>query len=685
MIIFYFENQIFSEDHGFQDFDVDEYNKDNKDNKDPNNHGDGRQNSQDSESPKFLRSQNYQESKGFQKAQDFQEPQDSQEKENSEYEEEFSQELLIKKEKFLKTKQKSQKVHQHKGLFQKSFFYRRKKRSSSSWVMPYTYRLWLIGFILFLCFGGIVGRLLYLGFQSLPQQHLKKDSKNRGAILDRHGHVLATTIGTFSVYAHPKMIVNKKEVALSLFNLFPEILSVAQIVKMLQSQKPFVWILRHITPEKKEEVQALGIQGLDVQKDYKRVFLHDRLFCHVVGLTDLDQRGVSGLEKYFNDFLTTKDEPLVTSLDLRLQHLVHYYLKKTIEDFEAKEGNAMIADLRTGEILAMVSLPDFSPYDKINIQDPSFFNRNTTGVYEFGSIMKIVNAAFFLEKGEGGLSKIFDARGCLWVGRFKVTDFQGLNRPMTVYEGFLNSSNLVNAQMALSLGAEKQYQFFQELGFTKIAPLEISEKSKPLLAPKPWTKPTVITSSYGYGFAITPLHVLTAIRALIRGYYEPMTLLKKTLPSTSKNPKLIVSPEVSFKIQYLLQQAVLEGKVKKAKANNCLVGAKTGTANCRKGRYYVKGENVTSCVGIFPINDPQYIVVVTLDRAKASAKTYGYATAGWIAAPLVSVLVEKSVPLLGLLNHSQKPLQLKKKKNAQNKGEEEKNEEEEEENTRPIA
>ena len=544
-----------------------------------------------------------------------------------------------------------------------------KKIHCTSWILRFNSRLFFILFFLLILFSAILGRLLYLGFQTLPTGNQHHYFRPRSPILDRHGNVLATTIGTFSVYAHPKIIQNKKEAALALCSIFPHI-SLGEMMKNLQSQKSFIWLIRHITPEKKEEVQALGIQGLDIHKDYKRVFLHDRLFCHVVGLTDLDQNGLSGLEKYFDHRLKSSEEPLVTSLDLRLQHIVHHHLKETISSFEAQGGNAMIADIHTGEILAMVSLPDFSPYEKINVMDPSFFNKNTTGVYEFGSIMKIVNLSLFLEKGEGGLKRVFDARGCLWVGRFRVTDFQGLNRPMTVYEGFLNSSNLVNAQMALSVGFEKQQQFFQSLGFLDIAPLELKERSKPLVPKLPWAKATSITCSYGYGFAVTPLHVLTAIRGIINGYYDPLTLCRvfpNSLPSSLERKKTLVSSKTSLIVRYVLQQAVLEGKVRKAKANNCLVGAKTGTANCRRGRHYIKGENMTSCVGVFPINDPKYIIIVTIDRPKASAKTYGYATAGWIAAPLVATIIENSVPLLGLLNHDQKPIVLNNQQKNEDK------------------
>lgn len=562
----------------------------------------------------------------------------------------------------------------------KSFIYKtlKIKKKSLHWISQYNSRIFFLFFFLFLLFSGIFLRLLHLGFQKLPKANYHLQKKNRGSILDRHGNVLSTTITTFSVYAHPKEIHNKKDTALALCSIFPH-MSLADMMKTLQQNKSFVWLVRHITPEKKEEVQALGIQGLDVHRDYKRVFLHDNLFCHVVGLTDLDQNGLSGLEKFFDHHLKTQEEPLVTSLDLSLQHIFHYYLKEAIENFEAQGGNALMADIKTGEILAMVSLPDFSPYEPIDVQNPSFFNRNTTGVYEFGSIMKIINTALFLEKGEGGLKKIFDARGCLWVGRFKVTDFQGLNRPMTVYEGFLNSSNLVNAQMALFVGGKKQYEFFKALGFTEPFSLELKEKSKPLIAPFPWAKATIITSSYGYGFAVTPLHVVNAMRAIVNGYYSPSTLLRPKIAQNGvpMNDKIspLVSKTTSANICYLLQQAVLEGKVKKARASNCLVGAKTGTANCRRGGRYVEKENMTSCVGIFPINDPKYIIVVTLDRPKASAKTYGYATAGWIAAPLVSVLVEKSVPILGLLNHHQKLLCLKKDPEENKKDESGDNEE----------
>jgi len=410
----------------------------------------------------------------------------------------------------------------------------------------------------------------------------------RSPITDRHGQVIASSLITFSVYAHPQKIQNKAQTTKELCDLFPSLCPKA-LLKLLETDKSFVWIIRHISPEKKMAVLSLGIEGVEIKKDYKRIYPHDRLFSHVVGMTDVDQQGISGLEKSFNHQLLTSQAPIQTSLDLRLQHIVHYELRKQIQNFQAEAGNALLADIHTGEILAMVSLPDFSPSTGKKETLKGLFNRNVNGVYEFGSIMKIVNTALLLESGKGTLSSVFDASHPLWIGRFKLTDFKGKNRPLTVYEAFIYSSNIAQAKIALVCGAALQKQFFQKIGFTRRLTTELMESARPLVPGGQWPQARVMTASYGYGFAVTPLHVVSAIGSLVSGYYVPLTLIAS--PSVSKTP--IVSQKTAKIITYLMGEAVKKGLVSKAAALNCEVGAKTGTANLlSQAKGYCKQENL---------------------------------------------------------------------------------------------
>lgn len=466
----------------------------------------------------------------------------------------------------------------------------------------------------------------------------------RADIVDRNGTLIATSLSTFSVYANPRLIKNCVEAAQHLANLFPG-LSVRNLVKKLRTDKPFVWIARHITPLQKRRVKALGIQGISLIGDQKRVYPQGALFCHVLGLTNVDQEGICGLEKTFNERLNSSRDPLYLSVDAALQSVIVDELSKTIESFQAQGGNAILANVNTGEILAMVSLPDFSPHDPISPKSKAFFNRNVSGVYEFGSIMKIHNTAMVLDSGVATLNSVFDASAPLCIGRFKITDFRGKNRPLSVKEAFQFSSNIANAKMALSAGSARQVAFFKKMGFFAPLATELPELARPL-APAMWSKALAITSSYGYGFAITPLHVVQSVSGIVTAGAKPLSLLKATkLPKMKK----VVSDDTARKIRELMALAVTDGQARKVAAEGYLVGAKTGTANLRGGKKgYHQKQNLTSCVAVFPIDAPEYVLLVCVDRPQANASTHFYATAGWIAAPLCSSIIKQVAPILGM-------------------------------------
>lgn len=501
----------------------------------------------------------------------------------------------------------------------------------------------LAGFIFL--FSLLALRLSWISLRPMTLLNIAANQNVRGIITDRHGHILATSLSTYSVYAHPQKISDKEQTVQALHQLFPH-LKVEFLRSQLCSRKTFVWIVRHITPQQHMALKALGIEGLEARSDCKRIYPHGRLFSHVIGTTDVDQRGISGLEKFFDRSLAYQNRTLRTSLDVRLQHIVYDALQQQMQEFQAGAGNAVLADIQTGEILAMVSFPDFAPADVIEPQNPAFFNRNTNGVYEFGSIMKIINTALFLESHAGDLHSVFNASKPLRIGRFSIKDFRGLNRSMTVEESFMHSSNIVHAQMALSVGGEKQKKFFRHLGFMEPLRLELCESARPLISQGVWSKACVMTAGYGYGFAVSPLQAVSGIRTVVSGFYTPLTLIAE--------PKLTleqrISSDTARSIVYLMGRAVQDGQAKRAAAFNCLIGAKTGTANLRSADgSYREGENLASCVSIFPLEKPRYILLVSIERARASKKTYGFATGGWFAAPVVAKIVEMCAPVLGLL------------------------------------
>ena len=469
----------------------------------------------------------------------------------------------------------------------------------------------------------------------------------RESLVDRNGEILATSISTSSLYANATLIQNHKEVAAKLKKVFPQI-DTKQLEEKLLSGKSFLWIARHLTPHQQATVIRLGIPGLEFIRDTKRVYPYGALLSHAVGFVDVDNNGISGLEKGLDEQLRNATAPIVLSLDIRLQHALYDELMNGIEEFSAQGASGMVLDTTSGEVLAMVSLPDFDPNKPDIKNSQTLFNRNTLGVYEMGSTMKIINTAMALETETVSLDSRFDATKPLKVGRFLVTDYHGKNAWMDVRDIFLYSSNIGAARMALKAGSEKQRAFMDKIGFLTAPQSELPEMGSPL-SPSKWREANTITISYGYGLAISPWQLSMAIAGIANEGLMPAkpTILKKAL--TQVEYKRIVKKSVSLQMVRLMQEAVSEGKCKKAAVPGILVGGKTGTANRRKahGRGYQTKDVNTTFIGIFPEN-PRYLVFVMLDDPKATRSTYGFNAGGWNAAPVTSRVIKRIAPILGI-------------------------------------
>ncbi len=516
-------------------------------------------------------------------------------------------------------------------------------------------RILFLSSVLSLAFLGLTGRVWDLTIQKNSTNEIEnvrqQVCQKRANLMDCQGVLLATNVRTFSVHANPCHMLDAQQAAKKLHLVFPE-LSTQTLLKRFQSRKQFVWLIRHITPQDKERVLRAGIPGVSIMEDQRRIWPHGALFSHVLGLTNVDQIGISGLEKTLNQRLRTDAKPVRLSLDVRVQHIVREELRQTIASFQAESGNALLVNLETGGIVACVSLPDFNPHTPSLSSSKALFNRNTTGVYEFGSLLKIHNTAMVLENRVAHLGSVYDASTPLSVGNFRITDFRGKNRPLTVQEAFLFSSNIVSAKMALAAGVGKQRAFFEKMGFNAPVPLEVPERTHTLL-PTIWQEPTLMTASYGYGLAVTPFHMAQSIGAITTGIKRPLTFLQQ---ATQTKGERVVSSKTAAQIRFLLREAATNGQAKNAAVIGYDVGAKTGTANLRdsKGRY-MKGQNLTSCAIVFPIHKPKYLLLTAVERPKPNHLTHGFATAGWIAAPLAGKIVKQIAPILGILPQQARP------------------------------
>lgn len=468
----------------------------------------------------------------------------------------------------------------------------------------------------------------------------------RADIIDRNGNLLATSLATASLHADPKVVIDAKEAARKLVSVLPE-LDYKEVYDKLASDKRFVWIKRNLTPRQQAQVHRLGLPGLYFEREERRFYPATSLASHVIGYTGIDNNGLAGLERGFDKRLRNDPTPLQLSLDLRLQHILKKEVSAAVEEFRAVGAAGMIYDVKTGEVLAMVSLPDFDPHDPTGLDQDTLFNRATLGVFEMGSTFKIFNTAMSLESGKVRPTDMFDAAHPIQIGRFTISDYHNLHRALSVAEIFQHSSNIGSVRMALTAGIPTQRAFMQKMGFMRPTALELPENGWPLV-PNPWREVNAMTISFGHGISVSPMHTVAAAASVINGgIMHPPTLLKRDANAEVPGER-VLSAQTSDVMRRLFRLVVTEGTAKGAAAPGYVVGGKTGTADKQKGRHYVKNARMSSFLGAFPMNDPKYIVYVLIDEPKATAKTYGFATGGWVAAPTVGRIVRQIGPLLGV-------------------------------------
>lgn len=473
---------------------------------------------------------------------------------------------------------------------------------------------------------------------------------SRADIVDRNGVLLATSLRTASLYADPKLILDAREAAQQLATVLPD-LDQQEVRTLLSSDKRFVWIRRNLSPRQQQEVFRLGIPGLSFQTEERRLYPQGSLAAHVVGFSGIDNNGLMGIEQSFDTRLKESDQPLQLSIDVRLQHVVRKELLQAVEDFNAIGAAGLVMDVRTGEILAMVSVPDFDPHAPPPPQqeqdtDPRF-NRTTLGVYEMGSTFKILNTAMSLESGKVRLFDSFDTTRPIKVGRFTIKDYHPVNHWMDVADIFKESSNIGSVKMAEEVGPAAQKEFMTKLGLLKQSGIEIPERGWPMI-PNPWREVNMMTISFGHGMSVSPVHLVQAVGGVVNGgIMHPATLLKRENPHEVPGTR-IISEKTSETMRKLMRLVVTEGTATKADVPGYLVGGKTGTSDKVKGHSYAGNARISSFAGIFPANDPRYAVYVLVDEPKGTKKTFGFATGGWVGAPTAGAIIAQIGPLLGV-------------------------------------
>ena len=480
----------------------------------------------------------------------------------------------------------------------------------------------------------------------------------RPDILDRNGQIIATDVKTPSLFAEPRKIIDVDEAVELLTAVLPD-LDVNEVRERLSSKRGFVWLKREITPSQQREIHRLGIPGVGFLTENKRIYPNGPIVSHEIGYVNIDNQGIAGIEKWLDGQglaalhmagLATDQlqRPVNLAVDLRAQYALREELAAARDKFKAKAAAGVIADVNTGEIIAMVSEPDFDPNNPRIANDPDHLNRLTTGVYEMGSTFKALTLAMALDSGRISLSSSFDARVPLRYGKFEINDFHAQRRVLTVPEIFTYSSNIGTARMALSLGVEYHKAFLRKLGQLDRLRTELPESADPLV-PKHWGELNTVTIAFGHGLSVAPLQAVMGISALVNGgKLIPPTFLKRGEEEADRLAKRVIKPETAEKMRYLMRLNVEKGTATRANVMGYYVGGKTGTSEKVVGGRYSKTKVLTSFTAILPADKPRYLLLIMLDEPQGLPETHGFSTSGWNAVPVGAKVIERVAPLLDI-------------------------------------
>ncbi len=475
----------------------------------------------------------------------------------------------------------------------------------------------------------------------------------RADIVDRNGTPLARTIDSWSIAIHPdRLLGNPAELAVRLAQLMPE-RDVADYKAILTSGKTFVYLSRRAVPELVAAVNALGEPAIEFSREPQRMYPQTAMAGHILGWTDFDGNGVAGMERVLQDRLSDPGQrgtPVALSIDARVQGVMETELSAAMTKFSAIGAAGIVLDIRTGEVIALTSLPQLNPNKPGRNAEQAGFNRATMGVYELGSTFKPFTVAMAMDAGiVKSFGQMYNCPSGLRAGGFTITDTHPFNRACSVAEIMRESSNIGTAQIAAQVGSARQQEFLRKMGFLEPVSIELNERGRTLTPGANWGDIATMTVGFGHGIAVTPLHLATGYATLFNGgIWRPATLLKIDGRHPLPEGRRVFTEDTSYRMRALLRLVVTDGTGRKAEAKGYRVGGKTGTADKVAGGRYNGAAVVTTFAGVFPMDEPRYVVVAMLDDPKSTAETFGFRTAGWNVAPVVSKVVSRIGALLGV-------------------------------------
>ncbi len=517
---------------------------------------------------------------------------------------------------------------------------------------------------LLVVFGVIGARLVQLGTAetslSAGGQARSAITASRPVIYDRNGIEMAMDIRVPSLFAEPRRIIDIDEAVEKLLPELPGVSS-AWLREKLDGEEGFVWLKREMTPAAQERIFNLGIPGIDFVIESKRFYPGGNEAAHILGAVNVDNQGIAGIERYLDseaikvlqEFGLARDrelEPVYLSIDMRVQHALHTELVDALERYQAIAAAGVIVDVRSGEVIALVSLPDFDPNVPASALEEGRLNRVTAGTFELGSTFKTVTMAGALDSGLVSVTDEFDARAGIRFGRFTINDYRGKGRILTLPEVYKYSSNIGTIRIMQAMGKENYRAFLNRIGFDDALPIELPETKRSAIA-ESFSEVGAATASFGHGLSITPLHMVSAVAGFVNdGYQVPATIFMRSEEEARQLGKQIISPETSRYVRYLMRLNALEGsgRLMNQIATGYMVGGKTGTADKVVDGRYDTTKNLNAFASAFPLDDPQYAMIILVDEPKAENEQSGR-TAGWNAGAVTGRVVQKIAPMLGIM------------------------------------
>ena len=514
-------------------------------------------------------------------------------------------------------------------------------------------------------------KMIYLSLASdkfFYAQNVKNNFlKNRRDIVDRNGTVLATDVNLYDVGVRPKLLkdIEKKNLLIKLGLLFPDL--DLEILKKKLNKNNFFWLGKRLTPQEKDQLWLIGNKAFEFNSRPSRIYPQRNLFSHILGQTDDINDGISGIEKSFDKDLRNNKKiktSLNLTLDSNLQYLIREELIKAQQDFRSIGSAAVLMNINNGEILSLISLPDYDLNQRISLESESYTNKITLGVYELGSVFKTFTIAAGLENKLINPNTIFsNLENSLTCDKYTISEHDKLPKKLNTEQILIRSSNIGAVRIAQKVGVEKYRTFLNSLDLLNVINFDLDEIGTPL--PFKWGKCKLATTSYGHGITTTPLQLARAYAILSNGGYkiEPSLLQKKTIPAQKKEQ--IISEKTSNEINLMLRKVVSlnEGTANFANIEGYEVAGKTGTA-----LKYNSKEKLNTFVSIFPASRPLYVLLVMLDEPKPAPNFVyefppsekfpnGYKhkgenrnTSGWNAVVVAGKIIEKIGPILAINN-----------------------------------